>query len=86
MGAADGGFDAVAVVLLQHAEVFVAELVGDVFDVVPQVLADVGGLRRSAGPKATRPRASSLVRSSALTRPGSSSPAESSNTWTSSLL
>ena len=32
MGAADGGFDAVAVVLLQHAEVFVAELVGDVFD------------------------------------------------------
>ena len=32
VGAADGGFDAVAVVLLQHAEVFVAELVGDVFD------------------------------------------------------
>jgi hypothetical protein len=29
VGAADGGFDAVAVVLLEHAEVFVAELVGD---------------------------------------------------------
>jgi hypothetical protein len=32
VGAADGGFDAVAVVLLEHAEVFLAELVGDVFD------------------------------------------------------
>jgi hypothetical protein len=32
VGASDGGFDAVSVVLLEHAEVFVAELVGDVFD------------------------------------------------------
>jgi hypothetical protein len=32
VGAADGGFDAVAVVLLEHAEVFVPDSVGDVFD------------------------------------------------------
>ncbi|HUF98507.1 MAG TPA: hypothetical protein VMM60_10290, partial [Ilumatobacter sp.] len=32
VGAVDGGFDAAAVVLLQHPEVFVAELVGRLFD------------------------------------------------------
>ena len=43
MGAADGGFDAVAVVLLEHAEVFVAELVGDVFDGQSGVGHQAGG-------------------------------------------
>jgi hypothetical protein len=48
VGAADGGFDAVAVVLLQHAEVFVAELVGDVFD--GQSGARGGVTQQVAGP------------------------------------
>jgi hypothetical protein len=43
VGAADGGFDAVAVVLLEHADVFVAELVGDVLDGESGVGHQAGG-------------------------------------------
>ena len=54
MGAADGGFDAVAVVLLQHAEVFVAELVGHVFDGQPGVGHQAGGgMAQQVGDPAT---------------------------------
>ena len=43
VGAVDGGFDAVAVVLLEHAEVGVAELVGDLFDGDAGVGHEAGG-------------------------------------------
>jgi hypothetical protein len=43
MGAVDGGFDAVSVVLLEQAEIFVAELVGDLFDGESGVCHEAGG-------------------------------------------
>ena len=43
VGSVDGGFDAVSVVLLEHAEVFVAELVGDLFDGHAGVGHEAGG-------------------------------------------